>query len=140
MDCHEARDSILESLVESLATERRAAMESHIADCATCARFAGIQRTLDTRMAAALPPARLSPEFRTSLKRKIRRDQWTAWPDFLPDLAHLIGCAFAIILSLLLLPQHSGAVMVAGAAFTGVTYFFQGLLRSSLEAIEGDTW
>ena len=143
MDCQEAQGSILESLVEGLAADRRAAMENHIAECSACASFAGMQHSLDARMAAALAGLRgvgLSTEFRTSLRRKIRRDPQPAWPDFLPDLAHLGGCVFATGLSVVVLPQYAGAVIVAGAAFTGVTYFFQGLLRSSLEALEGDTW
>ncbi len=51
------------------------------------------------------------------------RDPGLAWPDFLPDLAHLAGCAFAIVLSLFLLPRYAGTVLSAGVAFTAVTYF-----------------
>jgi hypothetical protein len=138
MHCDEARESILDSLLEPLARERLAAMETHIAECETCAAFASAQRSLDTRLSTAMAAACLSPEFRTSLKTAIRRETSFAWPDFLPDLAHLVGCLFAIGILVVVLPQFGGSVIAGGAAFTAVTYFLQGLVRSSLESIEGD--
>ncbi len=138
MDCQEAQESILESPVNPLATERRAALESHIGTCETCGGFAEIQRALDARLTAAVPAARLSPSFRASLKERIRHDPVSAWPDFLPDLAHLIGCAFAILLSLSLLPRYSGTVILAGVTSTAVTYFLQAALRGSLDVLEAD--
>src|SRR5213593_488816 len=95
MDCQEAQESILESLVEPLGAERRRAMDNHIATCGTCRSFAEIQLVLDARLAAAVPTVRLSAGFRTSLRKRIRRDPVSAWPDFLPDLAHLAGCSVA---------------------------------------------
>jgi hypothetical protein len=130
MDCLEVQESILDSLVEPLVTERRLAMENHTASCRTCSGFAEIQRMLDARLAAAVSTASLSPGFRTSLKSKLCRDSVPAWPDFLPDLAHLAGCVFAIVLSLYLLPQYSGTLVRAGMALTAVTYFLQASLRS----------
>jgi hypothetical protein len=139
MVCHEAQESILESLLESLPGDRRVAVERHIAECVTCSAFAALQQSLDTRLSAAMPPAYLSPGFRTSLKTAIRRETSLAWPDFLPDLAHLVGCVFAMGILVAVLPQFGGTVIAGGAAFTCVTYFLQGLLRSSLEELEGES-
>src|SRR5437879_1079602 len=122
MDCQEARESILESMAEPLSPERQAALRIHIASCEDCRAFAGAQSALDASLAAAVPTAQLSPDFRKSLRRRIRRDPAAGWPDFLPDLAHLGGCAGAVVLLLFLLPGHSGVVLPAGAAFMGVTW------------------
>jgi hypothetical protein len=138
MECQEAQESILESLINPLTTERGAALESHIGTCDTCRKFAEIQRSLDARLTAAVPAPRLISSFRASLRERICHDPVSAWPDFLPDLAHLIGCAFAILLSLSVLPQYSGTVILAGVTFTAVTYFLQAALRSSLDVLEAD--
>ena len=139
MDCREVREGILDSLVGAPVSERRLAMEDHIAGCETCSRFAEIHRTLDARLAAAAPELRLSPGFRTSLRERMLRDPGSAWPEFLPDLAHLAGCAFAIVFLLFLLPRYAGMVFSAGVAFTAVTYFLQTVLLSSLAGLAGDT-
>jgi hypothetical protein len=133
MHCHEAQEMILESLVEPLGTEQRMALERHLCTCPTCGVFAEVHLALDTQLAAAVPRARLSPGFRTSLKQKIRNESVSAWPDFLPDLAHLIGCAFATVLLLFVLRGHAATVILAGVLFTAVTYFVQAILRSSSE-------
>src|SRR3954447_26663871 len=122
MDCNEAQENILESLTGQLAPEHRLDVENHIASCATCAGFAEIQRSLDARLTASSPAAQLSPDFRAALQVRVRRDPLTAWPDFLPDIAHLIGCGVAIGLLVFLLPLRPQTVLAAGAAFTGATY------------------
>jgi anti-sigma factor RsiW len=138
MDCQQARESILESLVEPLGAAERQAVELHTTTCETCRSFAEIQRTLDARLAAALPAAVLSAGFRKSLKSRMRRDPGSAWPDFLPDLAHLAGCSVATGVSVFLLPLPAGSVILAGAAFTGLTFFLQAVVRASLDGLEGD--
>ncbi len=95
MDCQEAQERILEAFVEPLGADQRQSVDNHIATCGTCRSFAEIQRVLDARLVAAVPTARLSAGFRTSLRERIRRDPVSAWPDFLPDLAHLAGCSVA---------------------------------------------
>ena len=96
----------------------------------------GAQRTIDARLTAAVPVASLSSGFRRSLQQKLNYPLVPSWPESLPDVAHLAGCGFAIILLLLVMPQHSRTVLLAGAGFTAVTYFLQAVLRSSLENLE----
>jgi hypothetical protein len=138
MDCQEAQDSIVGSLVERLGDGGRMALEGHIASCDACRNFAETQGRLDARLRALAPPAGLSPGFRASLRKRIRRDPGSAWPDFLPEVAHVAGCAFAVVLAVLLVPRYAGIVIPAGAAITVVTYFLQSALRSALEGLEGD--
>ena len=59
-----------------------------------------------------------------------------SWPESLPDIAHLAGCALGIVLLLLILPQYSRTVLLTGSGFTVVTYFVQAVVRSSVERLE----
>ena len=45
-------------------------MENHFAGCETCSRFAKVQRTLDSRLGAAVPQTRFSPAFPVSIEEK----------------------------------------------------------------------
>jgi len=127
---------MLDSLAGVLPAERHLVLEGHIAGCEVCRRFAEVQRMLDVRLIAAMPVLSLSPRFRTSLQERLRQHVMSGWPEYLPDIAHLIGCVFAITLLLLLLPQYSKTVVYVGLGFTAVTYFFQAVLRSSLERLD----
>jgi hypothetical protein len=135
MNCEEAREILLDSLAGPIAADI-GLMEDHIASCKTCQRFAEVQRSLDARLTAAVPAVSLSSGFRSSLRTRLNeRHLWT-WPEYLPDIAHLTGCALAIALVLLVMPQFSRTVLLAGTGFTAVTYFLQAVLRSSLERLE----
>jgi hypothetical protein len=136
MDCHSAQECLLDSFVEAIPDDRRLVMENHIATCEVCGPFALAQQVLETRLAAAVSSESLSPGFRRSLKERICRNSESIWSDSLPDLAHLVGCALAIALLLVLLPQYSRMLAVVGSGFTAVTYFLQAVLRTSLEASE----
>ena len=136
MNCDQARQTMLDSLAGLVQTGPYRLMETHMMTCDACRRFADTQRALDVRLTAAVPVVSLSPGFRSSLRERIKDREIAIWPESLPDVAHLIGCAFATALLLLLLPQYSRTVLLAGAGFTLVTYFLQAILRSSLENLE----
>jgi hypothetical protein len=61
------------------------------------------------------------------------------WPDFLPDVAHLVGWALVIALSVFLLPFPSRSVILAGLILTSGTYFLPAALRGALSGLEADT-
>ena len=136
MECQQAQESLLESLIEPLDREQGVALERHLASCEACRRFAEMQRKLDARLTEAFPEAHLSPAFRSGLKARMHRDPLSSWPDFLPDVAHLGGCVAALAILEFALPGHSGTVLLASVAFTGLTYFLQSVLRSSLDSTE----
>ena len=131
MDCQQARENILDALAEPLAPELRRTTEAHTAACPDCAAFARLHQRVDARLSAGITASSLSPAFRASLKARMRRDADSAWPDFLPDLAHLIGCALAILASLVVF--QPGAAILLGLAFTAVTYFLQAVVRDAFE-------
>jgi predicted anti-sigma-YlaC factor YlaD len=136
MNCEQARETLLDSLAGSIAAEVHLLMEDHIASCEACRRFADVQRSLDARLTAAFPAVSLSPGFRSSLRMRLNDTRRPIWPESLPDIAHLAGCALAVALLLLVMPQNSRTVLLGGAGFTVVTYFLQAVLRSSLEKLE----
>ena len=136
MNCEEARETLLGSLAGTIAADIDLLMEDHIAGCEMCRRFAELQRSLDSRLTAAVPVVSLSSGFRSSLRTRFNERRLRTWPESLPDIAHLTGCALAITLLLLVMPQYSRAVLLGGAGFTAVTYFLQAVLRSSLEWLE----
>ncbi len=136
MNCEQARESLLDSFTGSIHAAVQLLLEEHIASCEACRRFAVVQRAIDARLTAAVSPAPLSPGFRSSLRERLDRLSVPRWPESLPDLAHLVGCVLGIVLLLLVVPQYSRTVLLAGSGFTVVTYFVQAVVRSSLERLE----
>jgi anti-sigma factor RsiW len=137
MNCEEARQILMDTLDGSMPAARDLMFDGHIASCDACRRFADFQRILDARLTAAVPGVSLSPEFRSSLRRKLKHHTDSAWPESLPDIAHVVGCVLAIVLLALFLPRYSRTILLAGSAFTAVTYFFQAMLRNAV-ASESD--
>lgn len=88
---------------------------------------------LDARLDAAIRRPALSPAFRRTLQARLPRRRAFAWPDFLPDLAHLAGCGAAMVLLAWALPGHTSQVVGGGSGFTLITYFLQAVLRNSVE-------
>ena len=138
MNCEQVRETLLDSLIEPVRAEVHLLMEEHLAGCAACRRFAGVQRRIDARLTASVAAVSLSAGFRSSLRERLGRRRVPSWPESLPDIAHLAGCALGIVLLLVILPQYSRTVLLAGSGFTVVTYFVQAVVRSSLDRLEPD--
>jgi predicted anti-sigma-YlaC factor YlaD len=136
MDCQTARELILESLAEPRLAATTPELETHLAECEACRSFSETQRTLDLQLSAAITAPPLNPGFRASLAKRVRREPVSAWPDFLPDVAHITGCICATALCLSILPFPPGSVMLAGLGFTLGTWVVQTVLRGSLEEWE----
>ncbi len=133
MNCCEAQQGLLDSFVQPLSANQHRQVDEHISCCEICRSFSEIQRNLDDRLATAAPQLSLGPQFRKDLRNRLTPHTVVNWPDFLPDIAHFAGCALAIVLLVLCLPQHSRIVLQAGLASTIATYFVQASIRSSLE-------
>ncbi len=92
---------------------------------------------LDARLAAAIPAHSLSPGFRAALRARLNQERHRrSWPETIPDITHLAGCALAIALLLFAMPQYSFAIVSAGTGFTAVTYILQVAVQSALEQPE----
>jgi len=136
MDCRKAQAQILESLAETEPGANTPDLETHLAGCEACRSFSETQFMLDLQLNAAITAPPLSTAFRPSLAKRVGREPLSVWPDFLPELAHVVGCSCATALCLWMLPFAAGPVMLAGLAFTLVTCFIQAVLQGSLEAWE----
>jgi hypothetical protein len=133
MDCREAQDQILESLARQRPGENSAGIGHHLGKCDNCRRFLETQRRLDSQLDLAILAPPLNPQFRKSVMKKIGREPYSIWHEFLPDTAHLAGCACATALSTWILPFSAGSIFLAGLVFTLTTYFAQSALRGALE-------
>ena len=136
MDCRNAQARILESLAETQPGANTPDLETHLAGCEACRSFSETQFMLDLQLSAAFFAPPLSPAFRPSLAKRLRREPLSVWPEFLPEVAHVVGCSCATALCLWILPLAAGPVMLAGLAFTLVTCFIQAVLQGSLESWE----
>ena len=137
MNCEQMRQTVQESFDGPIRADLRLAMDNHLATCDACRHFAEVQQMVDARLTEALAPPSLSAGFRRSLLQNLEDHPIApTWSESLPDIAHLAGCALAILVLLLVLPQYSRTLLVTGAGFTTVTYFLQAVLRTSLETLD----
>jgi len=134
MDCRQAQDEVLGLWDERPSVNVPERIAAHMAACPACTEFVGRQTALDARFAASLTPSELSASFRSTLKKRIRRESPRIWPDALPDLVHLASCAAATVICAALLPFGAVPVLVAGGTATGITYLLITAARISLEA------
>jgi hypothetical protein len=136
MDCRDAQERILELLEEGLMGGTTPDLETHVAGCEICRAFSETQVRLDHQLSAMLSGADLSPAFRASLTKRIRHEPLAIWPEYLPDVAHVVGGACATALCMFLLPFPAAVVLLDGVAFTLVTYFIHTVLEGVLDALE----
>ena len=133
MDCHETQERLLESFEGALSPLEKGQLERHLSECAECARFAALQSQLDLGLRERIAAPQLSSGFRAGLQARIARQPREPWPDWLPDVAHLIGSAVAIGSCALLLPVPVPVVLGTGILVAFLTYSLQTLLVSALE-------
>jgi hypothetical protein len=133
MDCREVQERLFEGMESTLSSLERTQLGGHISKCAECGPFAALQSELDLRLQQAILAPKLSPGFRAGLQRRITLHVREPWPDWLPDLAHLAGCAAALAACAVLLPFAVSIVLGAGGVIAFVTYSLQALLVSALE-------
>src|SRR5712692_4547039 len=133
MDCHETQERLLESFEGALSPLEKGQLERHLSECAECARFAALQSQLDLGLRERIAAPQLSSGFQSGLQARIARQPREPWPEWLPDVAHLIGCAVAIGSCALLLPLPVPVVLGAGILVAFLTYSLQTLLVGALE-------
>ncbi len=129
MTCEACREQILDSIGQ----QHIILVRDHLLDCPECRRFHESQQALHAHFVSA-SAANLSPAFRHALGKRLTHERSFAWPDFLPDIAHLTGCAAATLVSVLVLPWPAVQVLITGAVFTGFTYLLQAKLRDAFQA------
>jgi predicted anti-sigma-YlaC factor YlaD len=136
MECRNVEEAILDSLEGSGTAGGQREIDAHLAGCAACTAFAARQESLDARLGKLLVPPEMSPEFRKTLRKRIRREAMQSWADSLPDRVHFVSCGFATVLCAIVMPFNPAAVLIAGAAATVVTYILMTAVRNFFESTE----
>ncbi len=136
MDCRIAGQRILESLDSP---SLQGGLVIHLAACPAYTAFAAKQRALDLRLSAALPPPALTSTFSADLRRRIRHETTTVWPDWIPGAVQLVSCGAVTILFAILLPFDSSLVLGAETAATLFGYVLLTAVQSSFEEADDPT-
>ena len=82
----------------------------------------------------AFDPPALSPDFRASLRRRMRSEAPRLWPEALPDFVHVASCLLATVVCAIVLPFGAGPVLAIGVLVTAATYVLILAARLWLEA------
>ena len=127
MDCTQARDLLLDELDAPLDPAARLEVLHHLDDCETCRAFAALQRQLDAELRDGVPALVPDAGFRRTLDVRLAVRQ--PWPEWLPELAYVVGAALATAASVLALPFPVSSTWWIGSALAGF-----GLLVHSLVA------
>jgi len=83
MDCQKAQELILDSLADARPGATTPELEIHLSVCRTCRSFSETQFMLDHQLSAAITAPALSPAFRASLAKRVRREPVLVWPRIL---------------------------------------------------------
>jgi predicted anti-sigma-YlaC factor YlaD len=127
MDCDHAQDLVLDELDGTLDEAVRHRLRGHLEGCGPCQAFAALQRRLDRELEERAPAVALDAGFRRALDRRLAAGQ--AWPEWLPELAYVVGAVLATGASVLAVPLPLSSTWWIGGALAGV-----GLLVHSLAA------
>ena len=80
MDCQKAQELILDSLADIRPGATTPELEIHLAGCQACRSFSETQFMLDHQLSATITAPALSPAFRASLAKRVRREPLSVWP------------------------------------------------------------
>jgi anti-sigma factor RsiW len=136
MECPRVQDEILESFVEALSPDVRAAVDDHLAGCPACSRFAAAQRAMDAGLSRALAPPRPGLGLRRAIRNRMRRQEAPIWSDWLPHVVHIVSCAAVTVVCAALVPFDSSHVLALGAIGTALTHFLLATVHGSLDAAD----
>lgn len=136
MDCEEARERILNSLAEARPVGPSVDLSTHLSGCPTCRSFSEIQLMLDRQLTNLISEPAPAKEFRGALLKRVKREPLAVWAEFLPDLAHAIGCLVATTVCIVLLPIPAGLATLVGSALALSAYFVQTVFQGFLETWE----
>src|SRR4030042_6563009 len=121
MDCTQAQDLLLDEFDAPLEpAERREALH-HLDDCEPRRAFAARQRQLDAELRDGVPALVLDAGFRRTLDVRLAVRQ--PWPEWLPELAYVVGAALATAASVLALPFPVSSTWWIGRALAGLGVF-----------------
>jgi anti-sigma factor RsiW len=134
MDCTRAQELALDELDADIADTERAELQRHLATCPACAAFGELQGRLDAELSRWLATTTVGPRFRRSLERRLAEER--LWPEWLPDLASLLGAGLATAACVLLLPYPASRTWWLGLAIAGTGLVLQTIFSTILEELD----
>ena len=133
MDCTHAQDRVLDELDGLLEPADRPELLRHLAGCEGCRAFAGLQQQLDTELRKSLRVVSLDARFRSALEQRLGREPW---PEWLPDVAYLIGAALATAATIVALPFPASSTWWIGGALAALGFVVHSVLASALSDLD----
>jgi anti-sigma factor RsiW len=133
MDCRETQNRLLECVDNEPPFLENSHLQQHISECSECKQYAALLREFDLRLREEIVAPQLSSGFRARLRGEMSNRRKEAWPDWLPDVAHLAGSGLAVGCCAVLLPFPVPVILGAGALSAFLAYSLQTLLVSNLE-------
>jgi anti-sigma factor RsiW len=130
MDCTQAQERLLDELDAPLEPAERHEVLRHLDDCERCGAFAALQRQLDAELRDGAPALVLDAGFRRRLGGRLAVRQ--PWPEWLPELAYVVGAALATAASVLALPFPVSSTWWIGGALAGLGLLVHSLVATAL--------
>jgi predicted anti-sigma-YlaC factor YlaD len=136
MECERTREAILDSLLEPQSGEVQAMIDAHVAGCRSCAAFMLAQHDLDRQLSVHLRAPMLQPGFRAAVRRRVRQESRSFWPDLLPDALHFASWAVITLLALFWMPLSTPVVLAVAVIGTLLTHAVLTACHETLDASE----
>jgi anti-sigma factor RsiW len=130
MDCTQAQELLLDELDAPLEPAERREARHHLDDCERCRAFAALQRQLDAEPRDGVPALVLDAGFRRTLAVRLAVRQ--PWPEWLPELAYVVGAPLATAASVLALPLPVSSTWWIGSALAGTGLLVHNLVARAL--------
>jgi len=130
MDCTQAQELLLDELNAPLEPAERREALNHLDECGRCRAFAALQRQLDVELRDGVPALVLDAGFRRRLDLRLAVRQ--PWPEWLPELAYVVGAALATVASVLALPFPVSSTWWIGSALAGLGLLVHSLVATAL--------
>lgn len=134
MDCTRAEDLLIERLDAPVAPADESELRHHLEGCDRCRAFAALQRQLDAELADGAPVLLLDERFRRAVEVRLAAQR--RWPDWLPDLAYVVGGAFATAATILALPLPVSGTWWIGGALAGLGLVAHSLIAQAMCAMD----
>jgi anti-sigma factor RsiW len=133
MRCTHAQDLLLDELDGLLDPAERPELLRHLAGCEACREFADLHRQLDAELRTSLTVAGLDARFRPAVEKRLGRDPW---PEWLPDVAYLIGAALATAATVVALPFPASSTWWIGGALAALGFVVHSVLASAFSDLD----
>lgn len=133
MDCTRAQDRVLDELDGLLEPTEQPELRRHLAGCEACRAFAGLQRQLDAELRKSVPVMTLDTRFRQGVEQRLGRQPW---PEWLPELAYLVGAALATVASVVALPFPASSTWWIGGTLAGLGLVVHSYLVSAFSELD----